>query len=201
MPARKKPAGSRLTERSLRTVGPGRHGDGHGLHLFVRPSGTRSWVQRIVIGGQRYDLGLGGHPLVSLTDARDVAFRESARRALGRRSAGVSSWPGGAHSARRRRGGHCVPSAGVAWLSDRSGLASWLRQVHLPPSWRYARRPGHARRGHRGRPALLEGSRFDRLPPSSALRRCSSLGRGQEVPSRQPCPSSSRAAEQGPPGP
>ena len=75
MPARKKPPGSRLTERSVRTVGPGRHGDGHGLYLFVRPSGTRSWVQRIVIGGQRYDLGLGGHPLVSLDDARDVAFK------------------------------------------------------------------------------------------------------------------------------
>ena len=74
MPASKKTPGSRLTERFVRTAGPGRHSDGHGLHLYVRPSGTRSWVQRIVIGGQRFDLGLGGHPLVLLNDVRDVAF-------------------------------------------------------------------------------------------------------------------------------
>ena len=74
MPVCKKPPGSRLTERFVRTAGPGRYGDGHGLYLLVRPSRTRSWVQRLVIGGQRYDIGLGGYPLVSLADARDVAF-------------------------------------------------------------------------------------------------------------------------------
>ena len=74
MPAGKKRPGSRLTERFVRTAGPGRHGDGHGLHLLVRRSGTRSWVQRLVIRGQRYDLGLGGYPLVSLAEARNVAF-------------------------------------------------------------------------------------------------------------------------------
>ena len=32
---------------------PGRHADGNGLYLFVQPTGTRSWVQRLVIRGWR----------------------------------------------------------------------------------------------------------------------------------------------------
>ena len=48
--------------------------DGNGLYLLVRPTGSRSWVQRLVIRGQRRDLGLGGFPLVSLKEARDQAF-------------------------------------------------------------------------------------------------------------------------------
>ena len=52
---------------------PGRYGDGGGLYLLVRPSGTKAWVQRIVIDGRRRDLGLGGFPVVSLARAREKA--------------------------------------------------------------------------------------------------------------------------------
>ena len=52
---------------------PGRYGDGGGLYLVVRPSGTKAWVQRIVIDGRRRDLGLGGFPVVSLAKAREKA--------------------------------------------------------------------------------------------------------------------------------
>ncbi len=52
----------------------GRYCDGHGLYLDVRPSGSRSWVQRIVIRGRRREMGLGGFPLVSLDEARGQAF-------------------------------------------------------------------------------------------------------------------------------
>jgi len=38
------------------------------------PSGSRQWVQRIAIYGKRCDLGLGGYPMVSLAEARKVAF-------------------------------------------------------------------------------------------------------------------------------
>ena len=57
--------------------------DGNGLYLLVRPTGSRSWVQRLVIRGQRRDLGLGGFPLVSLKEAREEAFanRKLARAA------------------------------------------------------------------------------------------------------------------------
>ena len=49
--------------------------------LTVQPTGTRSWIQRIVIRGRRRDVGLGGFPLVSLKEARDKAFanRKAAR--------------------------------------------------------------------------------------------------------------------------
>ena len=64
-----------LSAAFVRTVmKPGRYCDGHGLYLNVIPSGARSWVQRIVIQGRRRELGLGGYPLVSLSEAREVAF-------------------------------------------------------------------------------------------------------------------------------
>ena len=66
---------NRLTARFVETVAkPGRHGDGHGLYLHVKPSGSRSWLQRLTINGRKHDLGLGGYPLVSLAEARQAAF-------------------------------------------------------------------------------------------------------------------------------
>ena len=49
---------------------PGRYGDGAGLYLYVAPSGSKSWVQRIVVNGRRRDIGLGGYPTVGLAEAR-----------------------------------------------------------------------------------------------------------------------------------
>ncbi|MCY3838104.1 MAG: integrase arm-type DNA-binding domain-containing protein, partial [Gammaproteobacteria bacterium] len=47
--------------------------DGNGLMLRVRDSGSRSWVQRIMVHGRRVDIGLGNAELVSLADARRAA--------------------------------------------------------------------------------------------------------------------------------
>ena len=44
------------------------------MYLFVQPTGTRSWVQRIVIRGRRRELGLGATGLVSLAEARELAL-------------------------------------------------------------------------------------------------------------------------------
>ena len=52
----------------------GRHTDSHGLMLVVQRSGSRSWIQRIVVRGKRIDMGLGGWPLVSLAEARKKAI-------------------------------------------------------------------------------------------------------------------------------
>ncbi len=52
---------------------PGRYGDGQGLHLFVKPSGAKSWILRTVIQGRRRDIGLGSCRVVSLVEARDKA--------------------------------------------------------------------------------------------------------------------------------
>lgn len=63
-----------LTAAEVRSAGPGKHFDGHGLFLRVQPNGARQWVQRIVIRGRRRELGLGSPPLVSLARARDLAL-------------------------------------------------------------------------------------------------------------------------------
>lgn len=48
-----------LTALKVRNAKPGRHGDGEGLYLLVKPSGARSWLLRIQQGGKRRDIGLG----------------------------------------------------------------------------------------------------------------------------------------------
>ena len=65
--------------RSLKT--PGRYADGHGLYLVVDPTGSKRWILRIVIQGQRRDIGFGGVGLVSLAEAREkaLAYRKIAR--------------------------------------------------------------------------------------------------------------------------
>ena len=62
---------------------PGRYGDGAGLYLVVRPSGSKSWVQRAVVDGRRRDIGLGGYPVVSLAVARERAAANSTAVAVG----------------------------------------------------------------------------------------------------------------------
>ncbi|KXF90270.1 tyrosine-type recombinase/integrase [Phaeobacter inhibens] len=62
-----------LSARKVDAAGPGRHGDGRGLFLYVKPSGARSWVLRYQVQGRRRDLGLGPYPDVSLAMARDRA--------------------------------------------------------------------------------------------------------------------------------
>ena len=62
-----------LSAAFVRSAPPGKHCDGNGLYLFVKPSGARSWVQRLVIRGRRRDFGLGGVALVSLAEAREKA--------------------------------------------------------------------------------------------------------------------------------
>ena len=62
----------------------GRYGDGHGLYLNVALSGSKSWVQRIVIHGRRRDIGLGPYPSISLAKARCVAQTNRSAVAEGR---------------------------------------------------------------------------------------------------------------------
>ena len=63
-----------LSAPFVRSAPPGRHADGNGLYLFVQPSGTRSWIQRLVVRGRRRELGLGSVALVSLAEAREKAL-------------------------------------------------------------------------------------------------------------------------------
>lgn len=66
---------------------PGRHSDGNGLYLLVKPSGSSSWVLRVQYEGNRRDFGLGSltldpitadipierRKLLTLADAREKA--------------------------------------------------------------------------------------------------------------------------------
>ena len=140
LPRRTKPRGrhpdKRLTAGFVRTVAPGRYCDGQGLYLYVQPSGTRSWVQRLVIHGRRRELGLGSVALVPLVEAREKArvnrklareggdplaekrraegtptFAEAARRVLDRNG------PAGGTAGTRRAGGRvwsATPFPGLA---------------------------------------------------------------------------------------
>ena len=63
-----------LSATFLRSTPPGRHADGNGLYLFTQPSGTRSWIQRLVVRGRRRELGLGSVALVPLAEARQKAL-------------------------------------------------------------------------------------------------------------------------------
>ena len=47
--------------------------DGNGLALRVKRTGARSLVQRLRVHGRAVTMGLGGFPLVSLNEAREVA--------------------------------------------------------------------------------------------------------------------------------
>ena len=63
-----------LTTLGIRNLKPGpktkRYGDGRGLYVVVRANGSKAWVQRITIDGDRTDLGLGGYPDLPLALAR-----------------------------------------------------------------------------------------------------------------------------------
>ena len=75
----------RLTAAKVKAIKkPGMHGDGNGLYLRVTGSGSRSWMQRIVIHGRRRDLGLGGYPAIGLAEARALALANKALVTAGR---------------------------------------------------------------------------------------------------------------------
>lgn len=64
---------ARLTALKVKSAKPGRHGDGGGLYLFVRPSGSKSWMVRLQQDGRRRDIGLGSTTALSLAEARERA--------------------------------------------------------------------------------------------------------------------------------
>jgi len=59
---------------SITAAGKYHDGKGTGLFLLVKPTGAKSWVQRIVVRGKRRELGLGAPPVVTLAEAREQAL-------------------------------------------------------------------------------------------------------------------------------
>ena len=118
-----------LSAAFVRSAPPGRHCDGNGLYLYVQKTGTRSWIQRLVIRGRKRELGLGSVALVSLAEAREQALanRKLARAggdplAEKRRSVGIPTF---AEAAKR-----VVEQKQAGWRSS-AHARTWLRSLEL----------------------------------------------------------------------
>ena len=74
----------RKAKHSGRTRFHERISDGGTLFLQLAPTGAKCWVQVVQVRGRRHTVGLGGHPLTSLQEAREAAFenRKAARRGI-----------------------------------------------------------------------------------------------------------------------
>jgi len=105
----------RLTQPGLHAVGTVA-----GLRLLVKDSGARSWVLRTMIGTRRAELGLGGYPTVSLSQAIEYA-----REALQQIRSGTD--PAAERRAKR---------VTVEWTFERTALA--YIEAHRP-SWKNAK--------------------------------------------------------------
>ncbi len=112
-----------LSAAFVRSAPPGRHADGNGLYLFVQPSGTRSWIQRLLIRGRRRELGLGSVALVPLAEAREKAL---ANRKLARQ--------GGDPLAEKRRSQAVPTFAEAAARVLEQKRAGWRNPRH-PREW------------------------------------------------------------------
>ena len=112
-----------LSAAFIRSAPPGRHADGNGLYLFVQPSGTRSWIQRLLVRGRRRELGLGSLALVPLAEAREKAL---ANRKLARQ--------GGDPLAEKRRSQGIPTFAEAAMRVLEQKRAGWRNPRH-PREW------------------------------------------------------------------
>ena len=128
-----------LSAAFVRSAPPGRHADGNGLYLFVQPTGTRSWVQRLVIRGRRRELGLGAATLVPLAKAREQAL---ANRMLARSGGDPLS------EKRRVQGVPTFAEAAQRVLEQKRG--GWRGRWHAQNWWRSMERYVFPRVG--GRP-------------------------------------------------
>ena len=113
----------RLSSAFVRSAPPGRHCDGNGLYLYVQKTGTRSWIQRLVIRGRKRELGLGNAQLVLLAEAREQAL---ANRKLAR--------AGGDPLAEKRRSAGIPTFAEAAKRVIEQKSAGW-RNAAVPRNW------------------------------------------------------------------
>ena len=127
-----------LSAAFVRSAPPGRHADGNGLYLFVQSTGTRSWVQRLVIRGRRRELGLGAATLVPLAKAREQAL---ANRMLARSGGDPLS------EKRRVQGVPTFAEAAHHVLEQKRG--GWRGRWHAQNWWRSMERYAFPRIGRR----------------------------------------------------
>ena len=120
---------NRLSAAFVRSAPPGRHCDGNGLYLYVKKTGTRSWIQRLVVRGRKREIGLGSVVLVSLAEAREQALanRKLARAggdplAEKRRSLGVPTFAEAA--------GRVIEQKRAGWRNPKTARL-WTRKLEM----------------------------------------------------------------------
>ena len=122
--------GKPLTEKFVeRATEPGTYSDGqhsgNGLMLRIQRSGSRQWIQRIVIHGKRRDIGLGGCSIVTLDEARAKA-RENRRIARAGGDPRTQVNPGVPTFADATKRVHAIHAA--SWKNDKQ-RAQWINEV------------------------------------------------------------------------
>lgn len=79
-----------LTTKQVAAAKEGRHADGRGLYLLVKPSGAKTWVLRVQHNGKRHDYGLGSAvvdrvdvspALIPLHQRRNITLAEAREKA------------------------------------------------------------------------------------------------------------------------
>lgn len=133
----------KLTIIAIKAAKPGKHFDGGGLYLDVRPTGSRYWRLKYRYGGRENLLAFGVYPEVSLAEARK---RRAEARALLRDGKDPSAERTAARDAQRRNTDAVFPKVAGAWLAFKKRewadetyrKAEYVTNTYLIPSLRHA---------------------------------------------------------------
>jgi integrase len=128
-----------LTAKFVEKAKPGRHADGDGLYLLVKPTGARTWVLRVQVDGRRRDIGMGSVETVPLlqrtTIGDDIPLEQRSRltlseaRELSSRLRNVAK-AGRDPAAERRRDRSPPPSFKEASIAAHKALApTWSKKT------------------------------------------------------------------------
>ena len=177
----------RLSVAFVRSAPPGRHCDGNGLYLYVQKTGTRSWIQRLVIRGRKRELGLGSAQLVSLAEAREQALANRKLARAGELAVGREAALGGhPHLRRGRQARHRAEARRVAQRGGAEELVSQLRDPRLPEDREGAGLGGDERRRARDPHPHLAHEAADSPDRSSPHPRRAGMGHRHGLENGQP---------------
>lgn len=133
-----------LTDAKIRAIKPGatvrRFFDGHGLHLVVKPCGSKTWALKFSLDGRERRAGLGVYPEVSLAEAREQ--REAMRRLI---RAGIDpiTQRRQAKAAQKLGAQATVKKIALAWIASEKTRATWTPGYHLDTTQAFERHVFH----------------------------------------------------------